>query len=209
MFTGQMREFPSHCGQLWVQTRQQRALLPPFSLLISATHPSPRLATCTYRLIDDEVVGAGGGSDSSSTWLTLHHYPASLFGPGPHLHHCSHYVRLFPPGLPQLARRLLRDGWASQSLLSFPFLCCFTRSAAGFSGAVKEIRVCACVCDAESEWKAAGADAEPCCWPAVSAGCVCRVQRSVWRCHHCRMPGSFLFPSCCMFEVEAERQTLC
>lgn len=93
-----------------------------FSLLISANHPSLRLATCTHGLIDDEAGEESSDNSSSSscssstTCLTLHHYPPSLLGPGLHLHHRCHHVRLFPPGLPQLARRLLRDGWASLSL---------------------------------------------------------------------------------------------
>lgn len=82
------------------------------------------------------------------------------------------------------------SGTGGHHSLSLSFLCCFTDSAAGLSRAVGEIRFCACVCDGGSECEAAGADAELYDWPAVSAGCVCRVQRSVWRCHHGKTPDS-------------------
>lgn len=133
MFTGQAREFPSLSGQLSrVRRRQQRALsLSPLSgYFCNSSLAVLRLATCTHRLIQEQ---AGGGdssnSSSSGTCLTLHRLPPSLppcpaqdFISAALLHRRCHHVRLFPPGLPQLARRLLWDGWASLSLLSFPSL---------------------------------------------------------------------------------------
>lgn len=71
----------------------------------------------------------------------------------------------------------------------------FTDSAAGFSSAVQweRLRLCLWWRETVSECKAAGADAELCCWPAVSAGCVCRVLGSVWRCHHWGCQAASLF----------------
>ena len=125
MFTGQAREFPSLGGQLWARRRQQRALSSLSGYFCKSSLAALRLATCTHRLIQDESEGGSSNySSCSGTCLTLHH-PPSLPSPGPlfschRLHHRCHHVRLFPPGLPQLARRLLRDRWASLYLLSLP-----------------------------------------------------------------------------------------
>lgn len=85
--------------------------------------------------------------------------------------------------------------------------------------AAGEITFCACVCfsDGESERQAAGADAELCCWPAVSAGCVCRVKRrgggclkmSSWQDVR-RLCASSCFPSCyvLMWRLRVEQTLL-
>lgn len=139
MFTGQAREFPSLSGQ---SERGEGSSELSLSSLVytAATHPSVPL-----RLADPHTQADpgqdGGGSSSSSTCLALHHHhhrPSlrlpCLPGPGLRFSRCRHrchHVRLFPPGLPQLARRLLRDGWAPLffSLYSVFFSLSMTLSA--------------------------------------------------------------------------------
>lgn len=205
MFTGQAKEFPSLCGQLCGDGRRSSLTLFCLWLFLQLILHCAATGWPTR--------GQGGGwRSSSNTCLTLHGCrhpsvrPRFLPSLGPSLHRSlrhprCHHVRLFPPGLSQLARCLLWDEWVSfslRSLLFFPPLVFppydFARSPQSNSpieqqGSVVQwerfcLRACVWWREALSECKAVGADAELCCWPAVSAGCVCRAQGSVWRCHH-------------------------
>lgn len=158
MFTGQAKEFPSLCGDC------RRSSLTLFCLWLFL-QLIPHCAATGW-----PTRGQGGGwRSSSNTCLILHCCrhpsvrPRFLPSLGPRLrrslrHPRCHHVRLFPPGLSQLARCLLWDEWVSlslRSLLSSPpcffsvWLSPFSPEqfadwAAGFSSAVGEI-LFACV----------------------------------------------------------------
>lgn len=213
MFTGQAREFPSLGGQqLWARRRQHRALSlsVPFLLFLQLIR---RRAATGRSALTGWLTTACGRGEQLQQQQQLNPLPAPPSCPDQDLRLCCrrllhrHHVRLFSPGLPQLARRLLRDRWESHSYISLlSSLCCFTGSAAGFSSAVCSGRdyilcMCVCVCGlvtervsarrlvlmlscvADLQW-ALGVSAE---WKGGVGG--------VWRCHHGRMSGgSALLP---------------
>lgn len=192
------------------------------TLVISATHPSLR---CDWRpahtgwLTTSWGGGASSDSSSGSICLTHHHHqhqhhPSSLPGPGHRLccrrlHHRRHHVRLFPPGLPQLARRLLRDGWASLCFLFPPSAVsliqqqgsvmqwerlCFVRVFVMERVSVRRL-VLMLSCVADLQWVlGVSAECRGVFEDVIIAGCQAALR-------------FFLFPSGCVFDAEAERQT--
>lgn len=122
MFTGQAKEFPSLCGQLCGDCRRSSLTLFCLWLFLQLI---PHCAATGWPTRGQ----GGGGRSSSNTCLTLHCCrhpsvrPRFLPSLGPRLrrslrHNRCHHVRLFPPGLSQLARCLLWDEWVSLSLRS-------------------------------------------------------------------------------------------